>query len=152
LEGKPIEVINETIGKAKAFYFSRSSGEQLSWDDYSRYRKQRTEIPEKHRVEGLPSTDAPVEQEAPLFKPSEHQSDANTTATAGLHGAAPPLSFSNIAELIASGKTHLIPNNDIIPDKLSEEKPSESRAPARKKPWETNALATTESPVDASTP
>ena len=51
--------------------------------------------------------------------PSEEETAARHTVAGGLHDASPPLSFSNIADLIVSGQTHLIPNNDIIPDKLS---------------------------------
>ncbi|TEB32704.1 hypothetical protein FA13DRAFT_1754360 [Coprinellus micaceus] len=46
------------------------------------------------------------------------------------------LSFAELKELIESGRVDQIPNNKFIPEKLSEEAPSQSIAPARKKPWE----------------
>jgi len=136
LEGKPIDEVNEMIGRAKAFYWNRSSGEQLNWDDYVRYREEHSGVPQKSHLEKFSSALASATLDEAAQPPSESTEDA-TALSAGLHGASPPLSFSNIAELIVSGQTHLIPNNEVIPDILSEEKPSESHAPIRKKPWET---------------
>ncbi|KAI0088308.1 hypothetical protein BDY19DRAFT_994216 [Irpex rosettiformis] len=46
------------------------------------------------------------------------------------------LSFAELKELIEQGKTDQIPNNRVIPNELSTELPSESKATVRKKPWE----------------
>jgi len=48
--------------------------------------------------------------------------------------------FTELRELIESGKMDNVPNNKIIPDGLNEAIPSESIAPARKKPWEDSSL------------
>ncbi|KZP22220.1 hypothetical protein FIBSPDRAFT_953063 [Athelia psychrophila] len=46
------------------------------------------------------------------------------------------LTFSELKDLIEQGKTDDIPNNKIIPEAINDAPPSESVAPARKKPWE----------------
>ncbi|KAF8312130.1 hypothetical protein DL93DRAFT_2082546 [Clavulina sp. PMI_390] len=136
LEGRSPGEIEETVGKAKAFYFSRSSGEQLQWSEYVSYRQALSET--NTNIFPLPSTTSEDASPSASTEPPQPSPTANTASdpTAGLHGAAAPMSFSAIADLIASGQTHLIPNNEIIPDKLSEDAPSESKAPQRKKPWE----------------
>ncbi|KII91471.1 hypothetical protein PLICRDRAFT_104505 [Plicaturopsis crispa FD-325 SS-3] len=49
------------------------------------------------------------------------------------------LSFAELKDMIESGNTDQIPNNRPIPDVLNDTPPSESKAPSRKKPWETAA-------------
>ncbi|KAF7440182.1 hypothetical protein PC9H_000526 [Pleurotus ostreatus] len=49
------------------------------------------------------------------------------------------LSFAELQELIQSGRVDEIPNNRIIPDTLNEAPPSESKTPAKLKPWEKEA-------------
>ena len=68
-----------------------------------------------------------------------------------------PLTFAELQELIESGREDLIPNNKVIPDRLSvcyssrvskflhltfvqDDLPSSSAAPVRKKPWEIRAM------------
>ncbi|KAJ8463906.1 hypothetical protein ONZ51_g9948 [Trametes cubensis] len=51
------------------------------------------------------------------------------------------LSLAQLKALIEQGRTDEIPNNKIIPNVLSTEAPSESKAAPRKKPWEVNASA-----------
>jgi hypothetical protein len=46
------------------------------------------------------------------------------------------LSFAELKELIETGNVDKIPNNKIIPEGLNDAPPSQSTAPARKKPWE----------------
>ncbi|KAF5325326.1 hypothetical protein D9619_009805 [Psilocybe cf. subviscida] len=47
------------------------------------------------------------------------------------------LSFAELKELIETGNVDKIPNNKVIPEGLNDAPPSQSTAPARKKPWET---------------
>lgn len=54
------------------------------------------------------------------------------------------MTFSQIQELIESGKVDDIPNNKVISGELNTERPTESQAVPRKKPWE---LA--QAPVDS---
>lgn len=103
-----------TFGVDDIYYMSRLSGEQLSWNDYVQYCKQRAG---KERIEDLPSAQTSVERE-PQTSPSNLAQSA-TTYSAGLHGTDTPLSFLAVADLLKSGQAHLIPNNEIIPDKLS---------------------------------
>jgi len=58
--------------------------------------------------------------------------------TVGPDKAPYPTSFAHIVELITTGQP--IPGIREIPNKLSEEKPSESVQSKRKKPWETQAI------------
>lgn len=78
-----------------------------------------------------------------------------STAAPNLFPSEPrALSLAELKELIEQGKTDQIPNNRVIPDILSvrvdlgarqtptlpflqTDSPSESKAPIRKKPWET---------------
>lgn len=103
-----------TFGVDDIYYMSRLSGEQLSWNDYVQYCKQRAG---KDSIEDLPSAQTSVERE-PQTSPSNLAQSA-TTYSAGLHGTHTPLSFFAVADLLKSGQAHLIPNNEIIPDKLS---------------------------------
>ncbi|KAJ8517141.1 hypothetical protein ONZ45_g5626 [Pleurotus djamor] len=47
------------------------------------------------------------------------------------------LSFSELQDLIQSGRVGEIPNNKVIPNILNDATPTESKAETRKKPWET---------------
>ncbi|KAF8639177.1 hypothetical protein AX17_001664 [Amanita inopinata Kibby_2008] len=67
----------------------------------------------------------------------DHQTSTSSSQTQGQLKEEPRiLSFSQLQELIASGRVDEIPNNKVIPDKLNDAQPSASIAPARKKPWE----------------
>jgi len=46
------------------------------------------------------------------------------------------LTLAELKELIESGNMDKVPNNKIIPETLNEAPPSQSTAPAKKKPWE----------------
>ncbi|PPQ99303.1 hypothetical protein CVT24_009171 [Panaeolus cyanescens] len=61
------------------------------------------------------------------------------------------LSFAELKELIESGNVDKIPNNKIIPEAINDAPPSESVTPARKKPWEIAAQATSSTPSGDST-
>jgi len=61
----------------------------------------------------------------------------NVPTPAGPDKAPYPTSFAHIVELITTGQP--IPGIREIPNKISEEKPSESVQSKRKKPWETQA-------------
>ncbi|TDL20625.1 hypothetical protein BD410DRAFT_361544 [Rickenella mellea] len=117
------------IGRAKAFYFTKTQGKEVTWEEYVRWSGGQGSA-------GGPSS-LPAGVAAPPPPPS------STTP-------APPsdpkeLSLAEISALIESGQTHLIPNNEVIPGGLSEEPPSETYAPPRKKPWEdATTTATTE--------
>ncbi|WFD34725.1 hypothetical protein MCUN1_001569 [Malassezia cuniculi] len=66
--------------------------------------------------------------------PSEERS---TQDNAGANAGEYPQTFSEIAELIASGKTDGIPNTRDIPLEINPDPPSESTMERPRKPWET---------------
>jgi len=54
------------------------------------------------------------------------------------------LTFAQLQELIESGRVDEIPNNKTISGELNADSPSQSTAPARKKPWEVSAGSASE--------
>ncbi|KAF7969662.1 hypothetical protein HWV62_26709 [Athelia sp. TMB] len=93
---------------AEVFYFNRVTGHTLS-------------------VEDIPATEP-----SPLMGSSVSED----VALEG-DGESRTLTFAELKDLIEQGKTDDIPNNRIIPEAINDAPPSESVAPARKKPWET---------------
>ncbi|KAF8581828.1 hypothetical protein K439DRAFT_199622 [Ramaria rubella] len=116
--GKSPEELENIIGQAKVFYFSRTTGQELIWENYVEWKNS--------RPSPFPDTPAvlPGEEAASIALQIEQR-----TISA-------PLSFQQITDLIKTGQTHLIPNNRVVPEALHTEAPSESRTAARRKPWE----------------
>ena len=156
-QGKSVEELENTIGRAKAFYFSRqtidtlctlislltffrrTTGHTVTWEDYLQWAKSYPSGLE------LPST-----PQQPPGSGSINLANSNEQETPDSERV---LSFQEITELIRTGQTHLIPNNKLIPDALNvrlifspeilfaenfiqSAEPSTSTAPTRKKPWE----------------
>ncbi|CDO76838.1 hypothetical protein BN946_scf185033.g35 [Trametes cinnabarina] len=122
LEGKSEEERAEILLRSEVFYFNRRTGSSLTMEDARRARQLnlREAVPPHDRVTVNPSTTATLNgrEEEPQM-----------------------LSFAQLKALIEQGRTDEIPNNKVIPNVLSSESPSESRAPPRKKPWEVSASA-----------
>ncbi|KAI0080440.1 hypothetical protein K474DRAFT_1704744 [Panus rudis PR-1116 ss-1] len=118
LEGKVESEKEELIRRSKLFYFNRVTGSTLNVEDILSYQT----------------------ANASLNGPSV---STQTAATTAVHPAASEepreLSFAELKELIEQGKTDQIPNNDLIPNQLNPDAPSQSTAPVRKKPWENTA-------------
>ncbi|KAI0340345.1 hypothetical protein BDW22DRAFT_1334412 [Trametopsis cervina] len=118
LEGKDKEEETEWLFSTKLFYFNRITGQSLTADEV-----RLTPDPEST---GSSSADEGNNVQDP------------STAAPNLFPSEPrALSLAELKELIEQGKTDQIPNNRVIPDILSTDSPSESKAPIRKKPWET---------------
>jgi len=138
LAGKPEQEINQVIGRAKAFYFSKTAGVDIKWEDYLRYREQHQPPQSGTDHDDHPETQIQTRAAADLAHNSSPSANTVPSASsAGVDGAPAPLSFAKVADLIGSGQLHLIPNNDIIPNELNTAEPSLSRAQVRRKPWET---------------
>ncbi|KAG8906366.1 hypothetical protein FRB99_007050 [Tulasnella sp. 403] len=112
----------DLVGQAKAFYFSRLCGQQITWKGYLEHTSAQAPVPQ-------PSTT--IAGQPPLASdPTESSGPAPTNNDEAT------LSFLKLSELIATGQLTEIPFNREIPNVLSEEEPSKPEAPVRKKPWE----------------
>ncbi|KAI0367673.1 hypothetical protein BV20DRAFT_949806 [Pilatotrama ljubarskyi] len=119
LEGKSEEEKSEILLRSAVFYFNRLTGSSLSMEDARRVR-QPTGANSQGEISAIAS--------------------ASPASTSGNPEQQPEmLSFAQLKMLIEQGRTDEIPNNKIIPDALSSEAPSESKAPVPKKPWELKA-------------
>jgi len=132
LAGKPEHETSEVIGRAKAFYFSKAAGVDIKWEDYVRYRDQQQQQQPRHTADGSATETQAQTQLDSRQDPSTSTSVSPPVSSAGVGGAPTPLSFAKLADLINSGQTHLIPNNDIIPNELNPAEPSLSRAQVRR--------------------
>ncbi|KAF8523647.1 hypothetical protein JB92DRAFT_1549151 [Gautieria morchelliformis] len=118
--GESSDELENIIGQAKVFYFARTTGYQVTWKNYLEWRK-------SHPSPG------PDNQAISAGAGSE----ACGTASPGEEGGkSAQLTFQQITDLINTGQTHLIPNNNLIPEALHGDPPSESTNPTRRKPWE----------------
>jgi len=116
------------VGRAKAFYFSRLTGENLTWEGYLTYLAA-SGGPDPTPT---PSTTA----EAPGTAKPELDSTKDVLQGTNSTVEEKTLSFSQIQELIASGRVDEIPFNRRIPEEISPEEPSRPLEALRKKPWE----------------
>ncbi|KAJ8481809.1 hypothetical protein ONZ51_g5735 [Trametes cubensis] len=120
LEGKSEEEKADIFLRSEVFYFNRRTGSSISMEE--------ARIARKRKALG--------EQSNPVVPPSASQSSNGDSAP-----EPQMLSLAQLKALIEQGRTDEIPNNKIIPNVLSTEAPSESKAAPRKKPWEVNASA-----------
>jgi hypothetical protein len=110
----------------------RTTGYQVTWENYLEWQK-------SHPSPG----------------PAAGSEIRGTASTGNEGGKSAQLTFQQITDLINTGQTHLIPNNDLIPEALHVRvlyvpsasprsadcavqggPPSESTNPTRRKPWE----------------
>ncbi|EAU83975.1 hypothetical protein CC1G_09857 [Coprinopsis cinerea okayama7 len=110
------EAKEEILRRTRVFYFNKMTGNSITMEDAREYE---------------------LSVQAATTTPSTLEPSASTTEQSS---SAPEetrvLTFAELKELIETGKVDQIPNNKIIPEKFSEEAPSQSTAPVRKKPWE----------------
>lgn len=142
--GATPEQIDETKKRAKVFFWSQRTGNQVDFADYCGWL-------------ATNSTPAPASINGAAVSSAQDAGKA-----AGNEDKEPyPASFDAIVELITTGKTDQIPGIRDIPLKINEEPPSQATMSRPSKPWEkadaialssteTDAqLATTEEPVAA---
>ncbi|KAH7929301.1 hypothetical protein BV22DRAFT_1003144 [Leucogyrophana mollusca] len=111
LRGKSDAEITELVRRAKVFYFNRTFEQNLTLEDVDTYQQ------------ALGINDAvPGSGELSIT-----YQEVET----------PVMTFAELKTLIEQGRTGDIPNNRFIPESLNTAPPSQSTAPARKKPWET---------------
>ncbi|KAF5384340.1 hypothetical protein D9615_003380 [Tricholomella constricta] len=122
LEGNPTsEVKDEILRRTRVFYFNRVTGHSISMDEAREYEF------------SLRATNQEPEDDSTAHSSKEPTANSDETRV---------LTFAELQELIESGKVDQIPNNKVIPERLNDAPPSQSTAPARKKPWELAAVAT----------
>ncbi|KAG6865603.1 hypothetical protein C0991_001027 [Blastosporella zonata] len=97
----------EMMRRTRVFYFNRVTGNALSVEEVRVYESSRNQP-----------------------QPNDDTGAANASEETRV------LTFAELQELIESGKVDQIPNNKVISERLNDAPPSESTAPARKKPWE----------------
>ncbi|OCH84353.1 hypothetical protein OBBRIDRAFT_799172 [Obba rivulosa] len=117
LDGKLPAEQSEILLRSEVFYFNWKTGCSVTVDDVRDRVLPRTLIPSTAAAAATESSGACEPAAAAQSEPRE-------------------LSFAELKALIQQGKTDQIPNNKVIPDELSTEPPSESKAAAKKKPWE----------------
>ncbi|KAI0718521.1 hypothetical protein C8T65DRAFT_638253 [Cerioporus squamosus] len=113
LEGKTDDEKGDILLRSEVFYFNRLYGSSITVEEARLARTSRTAS-----APSPTSTPAPSTEEEPQT-----------------------LTFAQLKALIEQGRTDEIPNNKVIPNVLSAEAPSESKAAVRKKPWEINVAA-----------
>ncbi|KAF8960932.1 hypothetical protein BDZ97DRAFT_1277065 [Flammula alnicola] len=102
-----LEVHEEMVRRTRVFYFNKITGNTITMDEALDYENSLRQSSAR-RDEAAASAD-----------------DENRVLT-----------FAELKELIETGNVDKIPNNKVIPEGLNDAPPSESTAPARKKPWE----------------
>ncbi|KAI0694102.1 hypothetical protein BC835DRAFT_1030956 [Cytidiella melzeri] len=115
LDGKTDDEKENWFLATRVFYFNRVTGSKVA-------------VGEVLSIEEATNTTLVAAQ-----SPTSTQEPASALDT---NSEPRTLSFAELKELIEQGKTDQIPNNRIIPDELSKDAPSESKATVRKKPWE----------------
>ncbi|EST08000.1 hypothetical protein PSEUBRA_002392 [Kalmanozyma brasiliensis GHG001] len=126
------EQIEETKRRAKVFFWSQKTGNQVDYADYKAWLATQSSIPAASGAVGGAAVAAQAE-------------------TADKEDKEPyPASFDAIVELITTGKTDQIPGIRDIPLKINEEPPTQASMDRPLKPWEKTG-ASTEDPTQAVT-
>jgi len=112
----PDRNVDYLTGRAKAFYFSKKTGMNVSWDE--------------------------VQAHAATAEGANHGREDDKMRTPSAIQPEPDvqLSIAELTRLIESGATHLIPYTEVIPERLNEAPQSKAQAPQREKPWEKNNI------------
>ncbi|KAF8635603.1 hypothetical protein AX15_000243 [Amanita polypyramis BW_CC] len=121
---------DDTVRRARVFYFNRLTGSSISVDQ----ARQAEEAIKSFNKEGI------RKEESQGMSPSTETTTPSAQRDKDAEEEPHPLTFAQLQELIESGREDLIPNNKVIPDKLSDDLPSSSIAPIRRKPWEVGAV------------
>ncbi|KAF9467203.1 hypothetical protein BDZ94DRAFT_1249839 [Collybia nuda] len=112
----PPDIKDEILRRTRVFYFNRVTGNSILMDEARDYEL-------SHRESN--DTGAGV-----ISQPMDESTPDETRV----------LTFAELQELIETGKVDQIPNNKIIPEAINDATPSESKTPARKKPWEVETV------------
>ncbi|KAF9011923.1 hypothetical protein BDQ17DRAFT_1233143 [Cyathus striatus] len=119
LDGDPSpQVREEILRRTRVFYFNKMTGCSIGMDEAREHEH-------KQLGQDIQSTETLSDLTPTQFKPGSEEPRV--------------LTFAELKELIETGKVDQIPNNKVIPEGLNDAPPSQSTAPARKKPWEVTA-------------
>lgn len=132
------EQIEETKKRAKVFFWSQKTGNQVDYADYTAWLALNDSIPSAGGV-GSSSSDADA-----VNAPGHAEADGEKAKDKEPY----PASFDAIVELITTGKTDQIPGIRDIPLKINQEPPTQATMSRPLKPWEKADIA----PVDVSQP
>lgn len=126
LEGKSEEEKADILRRSQVYYFNRITGHAITVDDILAIEQTVGDSASPARgAASMPTYDTQLAQETR----SRVESESRT------------LTFSELKILIEQGRIDQIPNNRLIPNEINQAAPSESKATARKKPWEVNSVA-----------
>lgn len=127
--GASAEQIEETKKRAKVFFWSQKTGNQVDYADYKAWLESDSSIAATNGVDGSSASDASA-----------------TPQTQGKDKEPYPASFDAIVELITTGKTDQIPGIRDIPLKINDQPPTQATMSRPLKPWEKAAETTSEDP------
>ena len=128
--GASPEQIDETKKRAKVFFWSQKTGNQVDYADYKAWLVSNGSIDTIDGTEGASGSDA---------------TDAAAAAQAQQKDKEPyPASFDAIVELITTGKTDQIPGIRDIPLKINDQPPTQATMSRPLKPWEKAAETTSD--------
>lgn len=156
-QDRSADQIDEMIGRAQWFYFTRLKGVSIPWETYARRQRTHPYVDPASPKTGLvlsrtasptaspsglgpaplpPSSKRPSPQEA--LQTLNNLAEARQmmkAASTGEDGDDEGLSFAMLSRLIAEGRTSEVPVRQ-IPEGTNEGQPSQATMSARPKPWE----------------
>lgn len=134
--------IEETKKRAKVFFWSQKTGNQVDYADYTAWLANKSRA--ASQING-----ATTEESA---EPTRRTTEAAAVEEAKATDKEPyPASFDAIVELITTGKTDQIPGIRDIPLKINEEPPTQPTMDRPLKPWEKAGVSTDEIPSTTAT-
>ncbi|CDU25294.1 uncharacterized protein SPSC_05128 [Sporisorium scitamineum] len=134
--GVPPDQIEETKKRAKVFFWSQKTGNQVDFADYKAWLATNGSIAAANGADGVKGSDA-----------VEAQTDGEKVQDKEPY----PASFDAIVELITTGKTDQIPGIRDIPLKINDEPPTQATMSRPLKPWEKASGATSDAVPQPST-
>lgn len=124
------EQIEETKRRAKVFFWSQKTGNQVDYADYKAWLASQDSIPATNSISSAAGGDAALTGQAASGEKEDKEPY--------------PASFDAIVELITTGKTDQIPGIRDIPLKINEEPPTQATMSRPLKPWEKADVPTAE--------
>ncbi|ETS64162.1 hypothetical protein PaG_01398 [Moesziomyces aphidis] len=134
--------IEETKKRAKVFFWSQKTGNQVDYADYTAWLANKSTA--ASQINGATTEE--------FAEPTSGTTEAAAVEEAKATDKEPyPASFDAIVELITTGKTDQIPGIRDIPLKINEEPPTQPTMDRPLKPWEKAGVSTDEIPSTTAT-